>query len=589
MMGLVRHIAHADGWLVVATEPDLCQVGKCVVAFSSFAQLDYKHAASPDVKARGTPVYRIGDLFKNTQANAGAHIVSGTSLSTGYVQILEGHSNVKVNGIPVARHDSGCRINCDSAGMGGARGQVVTMVKTVAPPAAASAEAPATAAARVSKKLLALKTMRDKLLAGRLDFDALDEFFDFDRANAVSDGWIGEIKGTPGTVGDWAAQGLRGMLGGVKGFVMGTGELAYEVVKGVPKLLRRGGTVQGQQLAMLDKLILIEDIRLGNVSATSVAQDASGLASAMVSPVTNPWSKGQYVESVTRGVFEAAMFGSGWLKAARAAKAKKLLDLAKVKDAAATAAATTATTVTTTAGSAAISTATGAATRAGTAAVRTGSSATGTSGAAAVGSAAKVGTVASTKAIPTGRGGVYVSGAPKRARPPPNGYSGPDAYKTHGIVDSPFNSAEGRRLVESYTSQGFTPVEAAEKAANLMASGSSLPKTIDLVAGDSLYKLVPEGDMPGKYSAFFATKDEISALKGMSYDQISDRLGIPLESQQTLRFDVHEVSANRAITVFESTIARTSQNGYLQPGGGIQTLITDRSAFTSPVLIGKLP
>ncbi|MDQ1924120.1 hypothetical protein [Massilia pseudoviolaceinigra] len=589
MMGLVRHIAHADGWLVVATEPDLCHVGKCVVAFNSFAQLDYRHAASPDVKARGTPVYRIGDLFKNTQANAGAHIVSGTSLSTGYVQILEGHSNVKVNGIPVARHDSGCRINCDSAGMGGARGQVVTMVKTIAPPPAKGAAAPASAVARVSNKLLALKTMRDKLLAGRLDLDALDEFIDFDRANAVSDGWIGAIQGTPGTVGDWAAQGLRGVLGGAKGFVMGTGELAYEVVKGVPKLLRMGGTVQGQQLAMLDKLILIEDIRLGNVSATSVAQDASGLASAMVSPVTNPWSKGQYVESVTRGVFEAAMFGSGWLKAARAAKAKKLLDLAKVKDAAATAAATTATTVTTTAGSAAISTATGAATRAGTAAVRTGSSATGTSGAAAVGSAAKVGTGASTKAIPTGRGGVYVSGAPKRARPPPNGYSGPDAYKTHGIVDSPFNSAEGRRLVESYTSQGFTPVEAAEKAANLMASGSSLPKTIDLVAGDSLYKLVPEGDMPGKYSAFFATKDEISALKGMSYDQISDRLGIPLESQQTLRFDVHEVSANRAITVFESTIARTSQNGYLQPGGGIQTLITDRSAFTSPVLIGKLP
>ncbi|ATQ75717.1 hypothetical protein CR152_15155 [Massilia violaceinigra] len=578
MMGLVRHIAHADGWLVVATEPDLCQVGKCVVAFNSFAQLDYKHAASPDVKARGTPVYRIGDLFKNTQANAGAHIVSGTSLSTGYVQILEGHSNVKVNGIPVARHDSGCRINCDSAGMGGARGQVVTMVKTVAPPAAKSAAIPASAAARVSKKLLALKTMRDKLLAGRLDFDALDEFFNFDRANAVSDGWIGEIQGTPGTVGDWAAQGARGVLGGVKGFVMGTGELAYEVVKGVPKLLRMGGTEQGQQLAMLDKLILIEDIRLGNVSATSVAQDASGLASAMVSPVTNPWSKGQYVESVTRGVFEAAMFGSGWLKAARAAKAKKLLDLAKVKDASATAgtaAATTATTGTTTAGSAAVSTATGAATGAGTAAVG--------------GSAAKVGTIASTKAIPTGRGGVYVSGAPKRARPPPNGYSGPDAYKTHGIVDSPLNSAEGRRLVESYTSQGFTPVEAAEKAANLMASGSSLPKTIDLVAGDALYKLVPEGDIPGKYSAFFATKDEISALKGMSYDQISDRLGIPLESQQTLRFDVHEVTANRAITVFESTIARTSQNGYLQPGGGIQTLITDRSAFTSPVLIGKLP
>ncbi|MDQ1816574.1 hypothetical protein RBA41_25060 [Massilia sp. CCM 9210] len=573
-----------------------------MVAFNSFAQLDYKHAASPDVKARGTPVYRIGDLFKNTQANAGAHIMSGTSLSTGYVQILEGHSNVKVNGIPVARHDSGCRINCDSAGMGGARGQVVTMVKTVAPPAAASAGTPATAAASVSKKLLAMKALRDKLLAGRLDFDALDEFFNFDRANAVSDGWIGEIQGTPGTVGDWAAQGARGVLGGVKGFVMGTGELAYEAVKGVPKLLRRGGTVQGQQLAMLDKLILIEDIRLGNVSATSVAQDVSGLASAMVSPVTNPWSKGQYVESVTRGVFEVAMFGSGWLKAARAAKAKKLLDLTKVKDAAATAATTT----TATAGITAVRAGASVTVPVGvpTGGIVTGTSGTGvtTAAATAAGASATVGTAA-TATVPavsvraasrsagasTPPGGVYISLAPKRARPPPNGYVGPDGYITHGIREGPLRSEEGRKLVASYRAQGIPPGKALEMAKELMASGSTLPKAVDLAAGDSLYKLVPEGKMPGQYSAFFATKDEVSALKGMSYDQISDRIGIPLESQQTLRFDVVEVKATRAVTVFESTIARTSQNGYIQPGGGVQTLITNRSAFTDPIVIGKLP
>ncbi|CUI07970.1 Rhs-family protein [Janthinobacterium sp. CG23_2] len=382
-MGLVRHIAHADGWLVVATEPDLCQVGKCVVAFSSFAQLDYKHAASPDVKARGTPVYRVGDLFKNTQANAGAHIVSGTSLSTGYVQILEGHSNVKVNGIAVARHDSACRINCDSAGMGGARGQVVTMTKTVASPPAKGTAAPVGAVERVSKKLLVLKAVRERLLSGRVNFDASDEFFDFDRANAVSDGRIGEIEGTPGMIGDWAAQGLRGLLGGVKGFVMGTGELAYEAVKGVPKLVRTGGTVQGQQLAMLDKLILAEETRLGNVIETSVWQDAGGLAAAMVKPVTNPWSKGQYVESVTRGVFEAAMFGAGFLKIGSAAKAKKLLDLAKLdaaKAAAAKAAADKAT--------------------------------------AALSAAAKIATPGATKVAPapSASGGVYVKGRTRLAK-----------------------------------------------------------------------------------------------------------------------------------------------------------------------------
>lgn len=545
-MGQVRHIAHADGWLVVATEPDLCQVGKCVVAFNSFAQLDYKYAASPDVKARGTPVYRVGDLFRKTHANAGAHIVSGTSLSTGYVQILEGHSNVKVNGIAVARHDSGCRINCDSAGMGGARGQVVTMAKTVASPPAKGTAAPAGAVVRISKKLLALKALREKVIAGRLDFDAFDEFVDFDRTNSVLDGWIGKIQGTPGTVSDWDAQLGRGLLGGAKDLAFGLSELFYEGMKGVPKLVRRFGTVDGQLLAALDEQIFLEEISLGNVNTTSIAQDAGKLAQAIARPVTNPWTKGQYVESISRGGFEVITFGFGLLKAGRAAKTKKLLDVAKAKDAAA--AATTA----------------------------SASAATGVITPAATGA-------------PAARGGIYISHAPKRARPPPNGFSGPNGYKTLGITDGAIMTPEGRALINSYTSQGIDLPTSARLAQELIESGSTLPKAIDLMPGDVLYKIVPDGKMPGEYSAFFATKDEISKLKNMSYDQIADRIGIPLESQQTLRFDIVEVVAKKPATVFEAVIAPTTQNGYRQPGGGIQTLITNRGNFTAPIVIGKVP
>ncbi|NHZ36091.1 hypothetical protein [Massilia rubra] len=599
MMGQTRHIAHAEGWLAVATESDLCKVGKCIVAFNSFARLDHQYAASPDVKARGTPVYRVGDLFKNTQANAGAHIVSGTSLNTGYLQILEGHSNVKVNAIPVARHDSACRINCDSTGMGGARGRIVTMTKTVAAAVAKPAGAPPGAGARVSKKLLQLKALRDALREGRLNLDAFDGIFDFDRANAVLNGWISDRQGTPGTVSDWYAQLERGALGATKDFVMGIGELAYEAVKGVPKLAREM-TPTGSVLASLDRQILAEEISLGNIEAPSITKDVVGMAKALVKPVTDPWMKGQYVEAGTRGGIELFTLVITPIKALRAAQAKKLSDLAKAKDAAAAASAAS---LSSTTGGATVATGSSVAGSASSAAKKTATAAVGSPaisstaavGAPAVRATAAVGTPAVSATATPGtsaalsRGGVYVARVPKRARPPANGYTGPNAYKTHGIVDSPANSPEGRRLVESYTSQGFTPAEAADKASNLMASGSTLPKAVDLAPGQSLYKLVPEGDIPGKYSAFFATKDEMSSLKGMSYDQISDRLGIPLESQQTVRFDVHEVVANRKITVFESTIARTSQNGYLQPGGGVQTLITDRSAFTSPVLIGKLP
>jgi len=128
------------------------------------------------------------------------------------------------------------------------------------------------------------------------------------------------------------------------------------------------------------------------------------------------------------------------------------------------------------------------------------------------------------------------------------------------------------------------------RASNLMESGSTFPKAVSLAEGEKLYKVVPENSMPGKHSAFFGSEKEITALQGQSYDQIADKLGIPLESQQTARFDIVEVTAQESTTVFESIIAPTTQNGYAQPGGGIQTLITDRNIFSEPRLTGrKLP
>src|SRR5690606_14949183 len=182
------------------------------------------------------------------------------------------------------------------------------------------------------------------------------------------------------------------------------------------------------------------------------------------------------------------------------------------------------------------------------------------------------------------------SQTPKRPRPEPNGFDGPDGYKTHGITESPLKSEEGRALIEQYKSQGMTDDMALLRSEELMASGSTYPKKIPLNEGDKLYKVVPEGSVPGKHSAYFGTKAEIESLNGLSYDQISDMLGIPLESQQTARFDIVEVTAKKPINVFESVIAPTTQNGYSQPGGAVQTLITDRASFTDPKVTGrKLP
>jgi hypothetical protein len=185
--------------------------------------------------------------------------------------------------------------------------------------------------------------------------------------------------------------------------------------------------------------------------------------------------------------------------------------------------------------------------------------------------------------------GVHVKPV-NRARPAANGFDGPDGYKTHGLKGDPLETAEGRKLVDQYKAQGMTERQALDKASELMESGSTPLKAIDIAPGDALYKVVPEGELGGKYSAYYATEQEIANLKGLSYDQITDRLGIPLESQQTGRFDVVQVIAKEPTTVYETVIANTTQNGYAQPGGGVQSLIPNRGQFTNPVVTGiKLP
>lgn len=130
MSSSTQHAGNADAqWRAVVTQPDMCRVGKDVVGFNSFALLNNKVKHSPNVFGDGLPIYRVGDLFKNVQADAGSHIISGTSGSSGHVLILSGHPSIKLNGKPMAWQSSKCLVNCNAAGVGGAEGQVLTTTK----------------------------------------------------------------------------------------------------------------------------------------------------------------------------------------------------------------------------------------------------------------------------------------------------------------------------------------------------------------------------------------------------------------------------------------------------------------------------
>jgi hypothetical protein len=263
------------------------------------------------------------------QGNAGAHVVSGTSQGSGFVKIIEGHENVKVNRIPVARHDSLCMVNCNGAGAGGALGKLVTEQKTVAPAPGGATNPDAPPGERTSERLERLKAARAKIEAGQLDFNALDEYVNFKGSNQALDELIGQIKGTPGTAGDYAAQATRGLLGFGKDFVMGVGELAYEGIKGVPKLLRMAYTSEGEAITQLNGMILAENIKLGNITPGTVGQGALNIGKALVKPITDPWGKGQYVEAVMRGTAEVGTLAFGALKGVNAAKAQKLAEAEK--------------------------------------------------------------------------------------------------------------------------------------------------------------------------------------------------------------------------------------------------------------------
>ena len=535
--GKARHMAHAEGWLAVCTAPDLCKVGKDVVAFNSFATLDQQHTASSNVKARGTAVYRKGDIIRNVQGDAGQHVVSGTSLGSGHVKILDGQDNVKVNGIAVARHDSRCLINCDASGLGGAQGKLVTEQKSVGDHPPSMVAAPP--GERTSEKLDALRKARAGVADGMLDFNAIDEYINFKQSNEVFDGLIAQISGTPGAASGYAAQVARGLLGFVKDIVMGTGELGYEGIKAVPKLAQLTQTQEGRLLAQLDAQILAEHIKLGNITTGTVGQGALNIGRAIVKPVTDPWAKGQYVESVARGAAEVGTLGLGWLKGAKVARAAMAADAAKAADV-----------------------------------VK----------AADLASAANaVDAARPTRAIVRHvDDGVHV----KRGKKPE--FSGDwGNYETHGIKADPMESSEGRRMVDELEKQGRTRKAAIDEAAELINTGSSMPVANPIEIGDKLFKVIHEGGSVGANSAYWATETQIGALNGLTYDQIAEKLGLPLASQQGTRFQVMEITAIRNGTSFTSVIAPTTEVGangmiWSQGGGGLQTLLTDRSIFTPP-------
>lgn len=163
-------------------------------------------------------------------------------------------------------------------------------------------------------------------------------------------------------------------------------------------------------------------------------------------------------------------------------------------------------------------------------------------------------------------------------------------YTTHGIADSPLASPEGIRLVNELEPLSYDRRSAILRAEDLMASGSTLPYANPIEVGDVFYKLVPEGGTVGAKSPYWFTESQLAPLRDLPYDQIADRLGLPLASQQGSSFSLVSIRATSPGISFTSRIAPTTELGaggilWQQSGNAQQTLLINRSLFTAPQVV----
>lgn len=298
-----KHIANAEAsWSAVCVTPDLCKVGKKIIPFDSFRDLSHDRVASPDVNARGTPVYRISDWVEGTDSNAGKGIVSGTSGAPGHVQMLSDGTTVRVNGLVCARHETVVLMN-----YGAGPNTVGRLLTDQGAPlgVAENGKLPCNDPPKTSDRLERLEDIKQKLAF--MDPDQLDEWVRFGDTHEILDDLIGGIdvetggeygwfEGGARWAGDKAAQGTRAVVGFGKDVVLGLGQLLY----GAAKVAHPAGLIH----TTLDAQILAEQIKLGNICLESLKQAAATTGQELAKPVVDAWERGDHVEAVTRAGLE---------------------------------------------------------------------------------------------------------------------------------------------------------------------------------------------------------------------------------------------------------------------------------------------
>lgn len=319
-----KHIADGEAvFKAVSSAPDVCIVGIVPVPFDSFQTLVSQKQYASTVWARGCSVLNVGSLIAGSQGNTGAGVASGTSLASGDCIILTGSPTVFVEGKPAARHGSLVGMNNMNC-----VGSLYTLVE---PPLVSVKDNtvpcnnPPVTSAALEKMKARKEDMEHGLLAKARQF--LDMGSVLKSGDAYAGGLIGKLRpgkiegaGTVGEVFNASNETGAGVVRGVLG-------LGWDLVSGVEHLGNSAvqfSLSQTTEELSLDAAILGENIRLGNVCAEGLLQDAKQTLNAAKKAAADEWdnashaSLGDQAEMATRilGLIGSFFVGAGEAKVA---------------------------------------------------------------------------------------------------------------------------------------------------------------------------------------------------------------------------------------------------------------------------------
>ncbi len=279
-----KHVGDGENqFKVVATTPDVCQVGCSAIPFDSFQSLDAQKQYALSVKARGYCTLNVGSIIKGTQSNTGAGVLSGTSLGGGDCQIITGSPSVRIEGQPAAQDGSLVAMNNNNT--------LGTLITNVAPPAEPieSNKIPCNNPPVTSELLESLQEMQRKeqeSFIGRLrqekqqadkkrddslnDIDKqLTEYIDNIRIEHINTdySWWNSLYNT-------SMDGITGLTRGGLGFVESTTKSAVEAYYYINPTDLVQNVALNASKKTIEGLIEAENWRLGNNCIEGVKEDA---------------------------------------------------------------------------------------------------------------------------------------------------------------------------------------------------------------------------------------------------------------------------------------------------------------------------